>query len=62
MAIVFWDRKEQLMVEFMQQRTSIMAEVYCKTVEHFNWEFFHDNPPYSPDLTMSSHHLFTYLN
>jgi histone-lysine N-methyltransferase SETMAR len=27
-------------------------------VEHFNWELF-DHPPYSPDLALSNHHLFT---
>jgi hypothetical protein len=26
----------------------------------FNWELF-DRPPYSPDLALSDHHLFTYL-
>jgi histone-lysine N-methyltransferase SETMAR len=29
----FWDRKGVLMVEFMQQGTTIMSEVYCKTVK-----------------------------
>jgi histone-lysine N-methyltransferase SETMAR len=29
-------------------------------LEHFNWELF-DHPPYSPDLTLSDYHLFTYL-
>jgi hypothetical protein len=33
MAIVFWDRKEVLMVEFMQQGTTIMSEVYCNTLK-----------------------------
>jgi hypothetical protein len=28
-------------------------------LEHFNWELF-DHPPYSPDLTPSNYHLFTY--
>jgi hypothetical protein len=28
--------------------------------EHFNSELF-DRPPYSPDLTLSDYHLFTYL-
>jgi histone-lysine N-methyltransferase SETMAR len=28
--------------------------------DHFNWELF-DHPPYSPDLTLSDYHLFTYL-
>jgi hypothetical protein len=28
--------------------------------EHFNWELF-NHPPYSPDLTPSYYHLFTYL-
>jgi hypothetical protein len=31
MATVFWDRKGVLMVEFMQQGTTIISEVYCKT-------------------------------
>jgi hypothetical protein len=29
-------------------------------LEHFIWELFH-NPPYSPDLTLSDFHPFTYL-
>jgi transposase len=29
-------------------------------LEHFNWELF-DHPPYSPHLTLSDYHLFTYL-
>jgi hypothetical protein len=29
-------------------------------LEHFNWELF-DHPPYSPNLTPSDYHLFTYL-
>jgi histone-lysine N-methyltransferase SETMAR len=29
-------------------------------LEHFNWELL-DHPPYSPDLTSSYYHLFTYL-
>jgi histone-lysine N-methyltransferase SETMAR len=28
--------------------------------EYFNWELF-DHPPYSPDLTLSDYHAFTYL-
>jgi hypothetical protein len=32
MATVFWDRKGVLMVEFMQQGTTIMSEVYRETV------------------------------
>jgi hypothetical protein len=31
MAAVFWDRKGVLMVEFMQQGTTVMSEVYCET-------------------------------
>jgi hypothetical protein len=33
MATVFWDRKGVLMVGFMQQRTTIMPEVYCKALK-----------------------------
>jgi transposase len=87
-----------LMVEFMQQGTTVTSEVYCGTLkklrrtiqnkthgmltsdvvllhddahthtatrtwallENFNWELF-DHPPYSPNLTPSDCHLFTYL-
>jgi hypothetical protein len=31
MATVFWDRKGVLMVEFMQQGSTTMSEVYCET-------------------------------
>jgi hypothetical protein len=31
MATVFWDRQGVLMVEFMQNGTAIMQEVYCET-------------------------------
>jgi hypothetical protein len=31
MATVFWDRKGVLMVEFMQQRATIVSEVCCET-------------------------------
>jgi hypothetical protein len=30
---VFWDRKGVLMVEFMQDRTTITSEVYCETLK-----------------------------
>jgi hypothetical protein len=29
----FWDRKGVLMVEFMQQGTTITSEVYCETLK-----------------------------
>jgi hypothetical protein len=32
MATVFWDRKGVLMVEFMQQGTTVL-EVYCETLK-----------------------------
>jgi hypothetical protein len=32
MAVVFWDRKAVLVVEFMQQRNT-MSEVYCETLK-----------------------------
>jgi hypothetical protein len=31
MATVFWDKKGLVMVEFMQQGTTVMSEVYCET-------------------------------
>jgi hypothetical protein len=33
MAAVFWDSKGVLMVEFMQQGTTITPEVYCETLK-----------------------------
>jgi hypothetical protein len=33
MATVFWGRKGVLMVEFMQQRTTIALEKYCETLK-----------------------------
>jgi hypothetical protein len=33
METVFWDRKKVLMVEFMQQGTTITSEVYCETLK-----------------------------
>jgi hypothetical protein len=51
MATGFWDRKRVLMVEFMEQGTTIMSEVYCKTLKKrklcemltFSVVLFHDN-------------------
>jgi hypothetical protein len=33
MATIFWDRKGVLIVEFMQQGTTITSEVYCETLK-----------------------------
>jgi hypothetical protein len=33
MATIFWDKKEVLMVEFMQPGTAVMSEMYCKTLK-----------------------------
>jgi hypothetical protein len=33
MVTVFWDRKEVLMIELMQQRTTIMSDVCCKKIK-----------------------------
>jgi hypothetical protein len=33
MATVVWERKGVLMVEFMQEETTIMSEVYCETLK-----------------------------
>jgi transposase len=33
MASVLWDRKGVLILEYMQQRTTIMSEVYCETLK-----------------------------
>jgi hypothetical protein len=35
MAAVLWDRKGVLMVELMQQRTTITLKVYCKKLKKF---------------------------
>jgi hypothetical protein len=32
-AAVFWDRKGVLMVEFVQEGTTVMSEVYCETLK-----------------------------
>jgi hypothetical protein len=32
-ATVFWDREGVLMVEFMQQGTTITSKVYCETLK-----------------------------
>jgi hypothetical protein len=34
MAAVFWDREGVLMVEFMQQGTTVTSEVYWKTLNN----------------------------
>jgi 6-pyruvoyl-tetrahydropterin synthase len=34
MATLLWDRKGALMVEFMQQGTTITSEVYCETLKY----------------------------
>jgi transposase len=39
MASVFWDRNGVLMVEFMQQGTTIMSEVYCKLLKKLHTAF-----------------------
>jgi hypothetical protein len=36
MATVFWARKGVLMVEFMQQGTTITSEVYCKMLKELH--------------------------
>jgi hypothetical protein len=33
MAIVFWDRKRILLVEFMKRGTTISSTVYCETLK-----------------------------
>jgi hypothetical protein len=37
LAILFWDRKEVLTVEFMEQGITITPEVYCKTLRKLHW-------------------------
>jgi hypothetical protein len=34
MAVVFWDRKEVLVVEYMQQGTTITSELYCEILKN----------------------------
>jgi hypothetical protein len=34
MSAVFWDRKGVLMVQFMQQGTTVTSEVYCETLKN----------------------------
>jgi hypothetical protein len=33
MATVFWDRKVVLMVDFMEQGTTVTSHVYCETLQ-----------------------------
>jgi hypothetical protein len=33
METVFWDRKGVLIMEFVQRKTTIISEVYCKTLK-----------------------------
>jgi hypothetical protein len=33
MAAIFWNKKGVLLVEFMQQGTTIMSHVYCETLK-----------------------------
>jgi hypothetical protein len=40
MATVFWDMKVVLMLEFMQQGTTIMSEMYCETKKNLSVEPF----------------------
>jgi hypothetical protein len=37
MATVFWDRKRVLLVEFVQQWTTITSEVYCEILKDCVW-------------------------
>jgi hypothetical protein len=37
MAAIFWNRKGVLMVEFVQEGTTIASEVYCKTLKKLHW-------------------------
>jgi hypothetical protein len=39
MAAVFWDRKGVLIMEFMQQGTTITSEVYCRMLKKTVWPF-----------------------
>jgi hypothetical protein len=34
MAPVFWDRRRVLMIEFMQQETTVMSQVYCEALKN----------------------------
>jgi hypothetical protein len=34
MATVFWDRKREFMVEFMQQGATKTSQVYCETLKN----------------------------
>ena len=58
-AMVFWDRHGVLLVEFMQQGTTLNTATYYLN-SSFGWEQF-DYPPYSPDLALSDFLLFRYL-
>jgi hypothetical protein len=38
-ATVSWGRKGVLMVDFKQQRATILSEMYCKTLKNYIWLF-----------------------
>jgi hypothetical protein len=76
MTTVFWDRKGVLMVEFMQQGTTIMSEVYCETLKKLcraiqnkrremltsNVVLLHDNACPHASTTVHTRALLGYFN
>jgi transposase len=56
-------RSGMLTSDIVLLHDSVLLHTAARTralLEHFNWELF-DHPSYSPDLTLSNYHLFTYL-
>ncbi|UYV77126.1 RPL19 [Cordylochernes scorpioides] len=63
MAIVFWDCKGVLLVDYpcpQTLRLTLRARTTQTLLENFKWEIF-THPPYSPDLAPSDFHLFPAL-
>jgi hypothetical protein len=54
MEIAFWDKKEILMVEFMQQVTTIMSEVYCKTLKELRMAGHSEQKALNADIWRSA--------
>ncbi|UYV77127.1 RPL19 [Cordylochernes scorpioides] len=63
MAIVFWDCKGVLLVNYpcpQTLRLTLRARTTQTLLENFKWEIF-THPPYSPELAPSDFHLFPAL-
>jgi hypothetical protein len=54
MVTVFWDRKGVLVVEFMQQGTTVTSEVYCKTLKKLHRAGHSEQNAWNADIRCSA--------